>query len=182
MKRCENKNPTILITHSPHQLPHKTRVYQGHIERASQELSELALDPSLRTAPAYDSLQKTLAQAIEIERTNPNAFMLRSRANALYQRYGDALSDIKVAAQLLPQSPQVALEKAQILMLMGRLPEALADYNTIVFGFDETKAYIGRGYVELQMKNYEKAIADFQVALKRKSQLDDLYGTCQYDA
>jgi tetratricopeptide (TPR) repeat protein len=116
-----------------------------------------------------DELTQALAlytQAIEL--APQHAIWYRNRAYAYIKADSGALarSDIKVAAQLQPNHPYLALRRGELAILDQDYERALAEYRTFVESLPKNEAgYYGLGLASLALGKSEQSYDYYEQAL-----------------
>ncbi len=109
---------------------------------------------------------------------------LRANFSRTYN-YDEAIADLNSAAKLYPEMPHIYYNRANLLVLSGKLPEAFADYTRAI-ELDPMlpDAWFNRGLIQIYMKDTRKGLLDMSKAgelgiteaytvLKRYSKIDD---------
>ena len=115
-----------------------------------------------------------LNQAIELAPEFVPAY--QNRGNAWYARgnFGEALADYDTAIRLDPNSASAYVSRAAVRRDLGFTDGAMQDYQkAIELDADKASAYSGRGQLYMRQKDYARAIADFDRALKLAPNVDN---------
>jgi tetratricopeptide (TPR) repeat protein len=97
-------------------------------------------------------------------------------ANNLFEDgdYQRALDKYDEALQEAPQHLHAMRGRARSLMQLGRFPQALAEFNTIIsLEPDFGPTYANRGILHDRQGRYQKAVADYERALELDPELAD---------
>ena len=109
---------------------------------------------------------------------------LRTNFSRTYN-YDEAIADLNSAAKLYPELPHIYYNRANLLVLSGKLPEAFEDYTRAI-ELDQAfaDAWFNRGLIQIYMKDTRKGLLDVSKAgelgvseaytvLRRYSQMED---------
>ena len=91
-------------------------------------------------------------------------YRMRSSAGRIYN-YDDAIADLNKAAKLMPELAYIYYNRANLLVMSDRLPEAFDDYTRAI-GVNPyfAEAYYNRGLVQIYMKDTRKGYLDISKA------------------
>jgi tetratricopeptide (TPR) repeat protein len=93
----------------------------------------------------------------------------QNRGNAWYARgnYGQAIADYDATINLDPNSPSPYVNRATVRRDLGFVDGAMEDYQkAISLGSNRASPYSGRGQLYLRQRDYARAIADFDHAVR----------------
>lgn len=117
-----------------------------------------------------EAARKDIDAAIEIAPDSVKAIFMRSRVAAGQKRYGDAIKDIQLIVKNQPkETPNLDLlmELGLLYSMDDRPAEAIKVFSQVTkLDSENWQAYRMRGDTFLAIKDYTKAIADFEKALK----------------
>lgn len=106
---------------------------------------------------------------------NMSALFFRAYANNQMRRYALACNDYETILRFHPRSFEARLGLACVLMAQGKNPHALDQMNTLIEQHpDSTTAYVARANLERDMRQYEAALYDYDVALGKNPRDVDL--------
>ncbi len=108
-----------------------------------------------------------LNRAVDLAPDFPPAY--QNRGNAWFARgnYGQAIADYDATIKLDPEDPSPYVNRAAVRRDLGFTDGALEDYQkAISLGADRATPYSGRGQIYLRAKEYPRAIADFDRAVR----------------
>lgn len=94
------------------------------------------------------------------------AYLGRGTALALSGALEDAGKDFSAALLLAPHNVDALKRRAQVMSAIGREKEALMDLDTAVAVSKDADSYHQRGLSYYKLRNYNRAISDFQTASK----------------
>jgi tetratricopeptide (TPR) repeat protein len=109
----------------------------------------------------------TLSEQIRQSPTVADLLISRGALQAISGKAEEGLKDFEAATRLNPKSPEAWLGVANTQAELNHLPEAIISYGRALElrpGWSELLS--NRGVAFSQMKDYEKALADFAEALK----------------
>lgn len=117
-----------------------------------------------------EAARKDIDAAIEIAPDSVKAIFMRSRVAAGQKRYGDAIKDIQLIVKNQPKETpnlELLMELGLLYSMDDRPAEAIKVFSQVTkLDSDNWQAYRMRGDTFLAIKDYTKAIADFEKALK----------------
>ncbi|MFI3306419.1 MAG: tetratricopeptide repeat protein [Rikenellaceae bacterium] len=168
-------------------------VAQSHIKQYTSAITTLssAIAEEPRSPFLYINRAATRAEMIEFISSIENSFQritidadpannLRNSAVSRTYDYNEALEDINTAIALHPDLAYSHYNKAGLLLLSGKLPEAYSSYCEAIKlypGFAE--AYYNRGVVQIMMKDTRKGCIDLskagELGIERSYELLDKY-------
>jgi tetratricopeptide (TPR) repeat protein len=91
-------------------------------------------------------------------------YRMHGSASRIYN-YDEALADLNSAAKLDPDFAHIYYNRAGLLVMSGRLPEAFDDYTrAITLNPHFAEAYYNRGLVQIYMKDTRKGYLDISKA------------------
>ena len=115
----------------------------------------------------YKAALSDLNKAIDDDPKNATAWCWRSDIKIAMKDYKSALVDINKALELSPEYPWAFMNRARVRQEIGDKYEALTDYNRALDLSQFAEGYYFRGlFLEKNFKEFSKACADFQEALK----------------
>jgi tetratricopeptide (TPR) repeat protein len=89
---------------------------------------------------------------------------LRTNFSRTYN-YDEAIADLNKAAKLYPELPHIYYNRANLLVLSGKLPEAFGDYTrAIELDPALADAWFNRGLIQIYMKDTRKGLLDVSKA------------------
>jgi tetratricopeptide (TPR) repeat protein len=92
------------------------------------------------------------------------AYRMRSSSRRIYN-YDEAIADLNKAAKLMPELAYIYYNRANLLVMSDRLPEAFDDYShAIALNPYFAEAYYNRGLVQIYMKDTRKGYLDISKA------------------
>lgn len=118
-----------------------------------------------------DDAMKQLDKAIELAPDNIDYKKGKANLLAKVHREDEARALFDEATKDAPDNLMLQIDKAQFLATINDYEGALALYSNLARKYDGPGLYFLRGAVYAQMKNYEKALADANQALRRDSNL-----------
>ncbi len=107
-----------------------------------------------------------LDQAIELDASLLQAFVLRAEIRIRHNRLQGALADCNAALALDPACAAAWGQRAQVHSLQGQLAQALADAGQVIELAPSADAYNARAAVALALRQYSGAESDCQRALQ----------------
>jgi tetratricopeptide (TPR) repeat protein len=132
-------------------------------------------DPARYRQEQYDSAIAEYTTAISLDSSKVDALTNRGVILDNHGEHSAALADYSRAIKIKPTYAEAYDKRAETYKSLGKFKDAIADYTAAIkldsssYEFDPTlhfaNAYFGRGNVEFQAGNYEKAISDFDSAL-----------------
>lgn len=91
-------------------------------------------------------------------------YRMRTSANRIYN-YDDAIADLNKAAKLMPELAHIYYNRANLLVMSDKLPEAFDDYTrAIELNPYFAEAYYNRGLVQIYLKDTRKGYLDISKA------------------
>ena len=91
-------------------------------------------------------------------------YRMQGSSNRIYN-YDDAIADLNSAAKLSPDLAYIYYNRANLLVMSDRLPEAFDDYtHAIALNPHFAEAYYNRGLVQIYMKDTRKGYLDISKA------------------
>ena len=129
----------------------------------------------LRARAAIDSddieaARKDIDAAIEIAPDRIDAILLRSSVAAEQKRFGDAIQDIRMIIKDQPKeapNPALLIQLGLLYTMDDRPAEAIKVFSQVTkLDSDNWQAYRMRGDAFLAIKDYPKAVSDFEKALE----------------
>ena len=136
------------------------------------ELQPGSLLPLVHRAESYllnKQFEEALADTDAVLEKEPLIAAHRLRAEALAQsnRLGDAIAEIKKAAQKLPNQTELKMQLALYYLLDKQPEQAISAYEDILLlNPDDFQALRSRGDAYLNLGKHTEAINDFEQALK----------------
>lgn len=124
---------------------------------------------------------RALADLDQVVRLEPSAenFAKRAEYNLERERFTAALNDYSMAVKMDPSNVSYLKARAEALEKKGDAALAQADYMSIIRLYDASiastptaDAFVSRADIWKQLKNYQKAMADYTSAIR----LDPSYG------
>ena len=118
---------------------------------------------------------RALADLDQIVRLEPSAenFVKRAEYNLDKDRFAAAVNDYNTAIKMDPKNVSYFKARAGILERKGDAASAQADYMTIIRLYDASiagaptsQAFYERARVWQELKNYQKALADYTLAIR----------------
>ncbi|MBE6427599.1 MAG: tetratricopeptide repeat protein [Planctomycetaceae bacterium] len=164
----------------------QTYFHLGEIEKAECDFREtVALDPENMIAwsmigqiklyqEQYAEALEALEKALELD---PELLVYDFRASAK-RGLGDlegALADIKLAIEYEPENADYLIDLGSILAEMDQMDEALKVFNQVVSLQKSMDAYRFRGLLFMERLEYEKAISDFDEAIRLGAENADVF-------
>jgi tetratricopeptide (TPR) repeat protein len=116
-------------------------------------------------------------QAIALNPKSADAYS--SRANLQYQGFQDTLSGIADYSKLIELNPSAVINyynRGDLLYGMGDKVGALQDFQKVLL-LDNTGKLgtVASGIIQLEKKSFDRAIADFDLAVQLDAQSPDIY-------
>lgn len=103
-------------------------------------------------------------QQISIHTDDPATKLLQTQSRRTYD-YSEAIADMRRAAELMPELPQVYYNLGNMLCLSGDLPGAFEQYTMAIERFPYfAEAYYNRGLVQIFMQDTQKGCLDLSKA------------------
>jgi tetratricopeptide (TPR) repeat protein len=91
-------------------------------------------------------------------------YRMQGSAGRVYN-YDDAIADLNSAAKLAPSLAHIYYNRANLMVMSGRLPDAFDDYtHAIALNPHFAEAYYNRGLVQIYMKDTRKGYLDISKA------------------
>ncbi len=91
-------------------------------------------------------------------------YRMRTSSNRIYN-YDEAIADLNKAAKLMPDLAHIYYNRANLLVMSDKLPEAFDDYTrAIELNPHFAEAYYNRGLVQIYMKDTRKGYLDISKA------------------
>ena len=164
----------------------QTYFHLGEIEKAECDFREtVELDPENMIAwsmigqiklyqEQYAEALEALEKALELD---PELLVYDFRASAK-RGLGDlegALADIKLAIEYEPENADYLIDLGSILAEMDQMDEALKVFNQVVSLQKSMDAYRFRGLLFMERLEYEKAISDFDEAIRLGAENADVF-------
>jgi len=110
------------------------------------------------------STMGTNVQTLSMDNTNTAKTRVQDRVSNEYE-YSQALSDMKKAAELDPDSPFIQYNLGNLHCLSAELPESIACYNAAIEKAPTIgEAYYNRGLVLIYLKDKDKGCIDLSTA------------------
>jgi tetratricopeptide (TPR) repeat protein len=132
-------------------------------------------DPTRYVQEQYDSAIAEYTDAISLDSSRADALTNRGVIRDLHGDHAAALEDYTRAIKAKPAYAEAYAKRAATYKSLRNFKQALADYSAAIkldsasYEFDPTlhfaNAFFGRGNVEYQLRDYDKAIADFDTTL-----------------
>lgn len=122
----------------------------------------------------YKEALECLEKALEID---PELLIYDFRASAK-RGLGDlkgALEDISLALEYEPENEDYLIDQGAILVEMDQIEDALKIFNQVVQEFGSADAYRFRGMALMEQMEYEKAVKDFDAAVRKGAQNLDIF-------
>ena len=123
----------------------------------------------------YDQAMEDINFSIDIRPVVMESYLIRSKINFVQQNYEDALADIFIAERLRPENSEILAwkENASILLVnkghsvfASDAHKALKYYNLAInFNENNAEGYFSRGLANFQLKDYETALSEFELAI-----------------
>ncbi len=115
-------------------------------------------------------------RAASLAPKNPDAFLMRGRANAGDQRIDAAIADFTKALELRPNDTQAMLERAREYLELKRYSAAIDDANrAIAVDSRFAPAYNVRGVAIRKLGDPKKALEDFTRAIELSAVTDNYF-------
>ena len=116
-----------------------------------------------RTSASYESLNK----AIALHPQDSEAYKLRGDLHTKLNKYDEALNDYTIARQIAPCNVEISVKKAQTLIALDRLDEALELlYMESKLNKKDYHIWFCYGNAFFIQENFSSAIAAFTQAIK----------------
>jgi len=126
---------------------------QAYVGIASAELN---LD---RINEAYTDINK----AIEFDKNNVDAYVIKSRIGIKNMDYPNAINDISRAIIIEPENKELYRLRGTYYLQFGQYSNAISDYNKILLiDKGDISAYYDRGMANAQTGNTRQALDDFR--------------------
>lgn len=190
--------PTPTPTRNPESFVQEAEVYlaEGRINSAVESYTAaIKADPqnisnylSLATLQIYsgdyEAARVNAENAILLDKSLPQAFVLLGWAKGFQQDYLDAEADISTALEMDPNNALGHAVYAYILAL--RVADDVADLDTLDTAIEESKlalrlspnlmeAHWARGYVLEITANYEEAVEELVAAIEQNDNIAELH-------
>ena len=154
-------------TDSPKTTIADTQIGSTNIEKA-EELVEKACE--LRDDGKYQEAIRVFNEAIKLDPSNGDLYLLRGDVYKKWEKYDDAIRDFSEAIKLDPSN-------ADLYMARGLIYDELGDDENIIKDFSEAikldpshesiaRWYVYRGTAYQGLENYEDATRDFNEAIR----------------
>eukprot|EP01126_Amoeba_proteus_P009515 TRINITY_DN13602_c0_g2_i1.p1 TRINITY_DN13602_c0_g2~~TRINITY_DN13602_c0_g2_i1.p1 ORF type:complete len:496 (-),score=84.46 TRINITY_DN13602_c0_g2_i1:324-1811(-) len=112
-------------------------------------------------------------------------YLGRGTAYAMQSKYVEALKDFTIVIQLSPKCVDAYKRRGQVCIALGLLEQAKDDYITAGSIQPDADIYNQRGLVYYQLKNYKRALEDFNHLLTYKegqvANTHNSIGLCYYN-
>ena len=158
-----------------HAMNNESALAKADLDRAL-ELSKNDIDGLLTRARVamevsdLDAARKDVDTAIELAPDRVGSILLRAAIARKQERYGDAIVDMRLIVKNQPKEEpnlELLMELGLLYSLDDRPTEAIKVFGQVIKQDSEYwQAYSFRGDTLLAMKDYSKAIADFEKALE----------------
>ena len=103
------------------------------------------------------------------------AYGLRAALNLRLQKYGQALEDVNMAIKLEPEGILFYGLRGKINYFSGRQTEAINDYTKVIELEPSAESYYGRGEALAILGQHQKALPDFDMAIRMKPKFANAY-------
>ena len=117
-----------------------------------------------------EAARKDIDSAIEISPDSVTAIFMRARVSAAQKRYSDAIKDIQLIVKNQPKDApnlDLLMELGLLYTMDDRTAEAIKVFSQVTkLDSENWQAYRMRGDTFLAIKDYPKAISDFEKALE----------------
>ena len=146
---------------------------------AYQKAERLKKDEALRKNETLrkESLERAIrlfAQAIELDKEDPDTYFHRGQAYRLDEKYEKAIKDYNEVMRIYKKTSRLPLELAKVYNARGiiykcmeKYEEAIKDYTqAIKLDPKNVPAYNNRARAYISMEKYEEAIKDYTQAIK----------------
>ena len=118
----------------------------------------------------WDYAIEEYGRVLQIEPRNLTARYFRAYANEQLRRYESAKADYEAILRQVPKNFEAMLGLAMIYRKMGNMVEALDALNQLVQFFpDSAYAYAARAGLEVELKQYDVAVYDWDEAIRLDS-------------
>lgn len=115
-------------------------------------------------------------RTLEIDSTYWRAWANRAIAYENLRLYDRAIADANQAKKLMPNVVMVLIIHAVVSEKMGRLEDALEDYNLLIDGEPDNAGLLtSRGLIHFKIGNAEQALADYNLAIILNPRYGDAY-------
>ncbi len=175
LKILPNSAALLKMRGKVHALNKESALAKADLDRAL-ELSKNDIDGLLTRAKVamdakdLEAARKDVDTAIELAPDRVGSILLRATIAREQKRYGEAIADLRLIVKNQPKGEpnlELLLELGLLYSLDDRQNEAIKVFGQIIKNDSEYwLAYSLRGDTLLAMKDYSKAIADFEKALE----------------
>ena len=107
--------------------------------------------------------------------SDPLSWISRGEYLLDHARYGAAIQDFSRALQLSPGNPDALTGRALAWMHTGDLRRAVQDCDESIVATATPEAYSVRGDVWLNLKNYDQAVRDYELAQRFDDRVAEAY-------
>jgi tetratricopeptide (TPR) repeat protein len=118
---------------------------------------------------------RVIEDANESVANRANAYFNRGTFYDARGRFDDAIRDYSEAIKLEPKNGERYYIRAHAWRQKGNLQQELADHNSAIGLSPRALHYIGRAYHFMRKQDYDRAIADFTLAIKAEPEWTDTW-------
>ena len=145
-------------------------VFQGSTQHPTGPGDRIAARQYIPSLNKLDQAHEVLGQMISLEPQRLQSYLDLARVCYLQEHYDDMLATAQQAAQLVPDNETPYFLQAQAYHKLGdSIHTIVALTQAISRKEDFTEAYLMRGQVLLEMKQYNEALEDVDFLLKHDS-------------
>lgn len=133
-----------------------------------KELYEKAM--KYENIDSLNQAEKYYKQALKIDPSNVHNGMIfanMARTQRSLKRFDDAAQSYDYAANLLPRSIPILMDRAFLSLEMGKIDKAYLDYCTVLdIDKKNIDALLNRAYLEYSKGNYKESLSDYNRLLE----------------
>lgn len=182
----EQAAPVALSIPNPESSSAQTGAASGSPQTGAEAVESMSENPALaelieraRTAAANGAPAiaiEAMSQAISIDASRPELFLIRAQANNALREYADARADFSMAVHLAPDSGEYLNARGYFLMNQGLAEEAAADFDKAnQVSPDFPQAWNNRGLLFLAVRDFSAAEERFAQAVRLKPDYFDAW-------
>src|SRR5947207_3064472 len=137
-------------------------------EKAGAGISEYTKGNQLFESKQYEQAVAEFTKAIEANGKQPAFYENRGFAYIALEKGPEAAADFSKAIELAPKDERAYIGRAQVSLLQKNYDQALADVGKAMELKPVIVGYKFRGYAEIGLNQWDKAVADFTAAIQKE--------------